>query len=108
MLTKRERLNLSPTRAPRRVGCGGIAVGSPQDALIRVPTNAVSFPSARTMKRFPSRCGAIRRALYTQPDDAVDYAKFFSSSHDAVIHIYDEAGNVGSKTPEHAGDFKEP
>jgi hypothetical protein len=25
-----------------------------------------------------------------------------------VIYIYDEAGNVGSKTPEHAGDFKEP
>ena len=80
---------------------------SPQEGLIRVPTNAVSFPSARTMKRFPSRYGASS-AGYTQPDDAVDYAKFFSSSHDAVIHIYDEAGNVGSKTPEHAGDFKEP
>jgi hypothetical protein len=31
---------------------------------------------------------------YTKPDDAVDYAKFFSRSHDAVIRVYDEAGNV--------------
>ena len=31
---------------------------------------------------------------YTQPDDAVEYAKFFSRSHDAVIRVYDDAGNV--------------
>ena len=31
---------------------------------------------------------------YTKPDDAVEYAKFFSRSHDAVIRVYDEAGNV--------------
>jgi len=31
---------------------------------------------------------------YTKPDDAVDYAKFFSRSHDAVIRVYDDAGNV--------------
>jgi hypothetical protein len=37
----------------------------------------------------------------------VDYAKFFSRSHDAVIHVYDEAGNV-IEMHEHAGDFKEP
>jgi len=33
-------------------------------------------------------------------------AKFFSRSHDAVIRVYDEAGNV-IETHEHAGDFKE-
>jgi hypothetical protein len=38
---------------------------------------------------------------------AIDYAKFFSRSHDAVIRVYDEAGNV-IETREHAGDFKEP
>jgi len=37
--------------------------------------------------------------------DAVDYAKFYSRSHDAVICVYDEAGNV-IETHEHAGDFK--
>ena len=38
--------------------------------------------------------------------DAIDYAKFRSRSHDAVIRVYDEAGNV-IETHEHAGDFKE-
>ena len=27
------------------------------------------------------------RLWYTKPDDAVDYAKFFSRSHDAVIRV---------------------
>jgi len=35
------------------------------------------------------------------------YAKFFSRSHDAVIRVYDEAGNV-LETHEHIDDFKEP
>jgi len=30
----------------------------------------------------------------------------YSRSHDAVIHVYDEAGNV-IETHEHKGDFKE-
>jgi hypothetical protein len=30
---------------------------------------------------------------------------FFSRSHDAVIRVYDEAGNV-IETRDHAGDFK--
>jgi hypothetical protein len=32
--------------------------------------------------------------------------KFFSRSHDAVIRVYDEAGNM-IETHEHAGDFRE-
>jgi len=39
--------------------------------------------------------------------NAIGYAKHRSRSHDAVIRIYDEAGNV-IETHEHAGDFKEP
>jgi len=38
--------------------------------------------------------------------NAINYAKFFSRSHDAVIHVYDEAGNV-IQTHEHKGDFKD-
>jgi hypothetical protein len=34
------------------------------------------------------------------------YAKFFSRSHDAVIRVYDESGNV-IQMHEHKGDFKE-
>ena len=39
--------------------------------------------------------------------NAIGYAKFFSRSHDAVIRVYDEAGNV-IEPHEHAGDFREP
>ena len=39
--------------------------------------------------------------------NAISFAKFNSGSHDAVVRIYDEAGNV-IETHEHAGDFKEP
>ena len=38
---------------------------------------------------------------------AMDYAKFFSRSHNAVIRVYDEAGNV-IQTHEHKGQFKKP
>jgi hypothetical protein len=38
--------------------------------------------------------------------NAIGYAKFYSRSHDAVIRIYDEAGNV-IETREHAGDSQE-
>jgi len=38
--------------------------------------------------------------------NAVDYAKHRSRSHDAVIRVYDRAGNV-IQTREDADDFKE-
>jgi len=38
--------------------------------------------------------------------DAIEYAKFRSRSHHAVIRVYNDAGNV-VETHEHAGDFKE-
>jgi hypothetical protein len=34
------------------------------------------------------------------------YAKFRSRSHDAVIHVFDDAGNV-IEAHEHKGDFKQ-
>jgi hypothetical protein len=37
---------------------------------------------------------------------AIDYAKFCSRSHDAMIRVYDVAGNV-IETREHKGEFKE-
>jgi hypothetical protein len=44
----------------------------------------------------------------TEPNQQRDrLRKVYSRSHDAVIHVYDEAGNV-IETHEHAGDFKEP
>jgi hypothetical protein len=50
------------------------------------------------------------RLWYGEPNaisNAIGYAKFRSRSHDAVIRVYDEAGEV-IQTHEHIGDFKEP
>jgi hypothetical protein len=38
--------------------------------------------------------------------NAISFAKFNSGSHDAVIRVYDEAGDV-IETHEHTGDFKD-
>jgi hypothetical protein len=38
--------------------------------------------------------------------NAIGYAKLYSRSHDAVIRVYDAAGNV-IETHEHACDFRE-
>jgi hypothetical protein len=46
---------------------------------------------------------------YGEPNaisNAVNYARFYSHSHDALIRVYDEAGNV-IETHEHASEFKE-
>jgi hypothetical protein len=49
------------------------------------------------------------RLWYGEPNkvaNAIGFAKFSSRSHDAVIRVYDDAGNV-IETHEHTGDFKE-
>jgi hypothetical protein len=49
------------------------------------------------------------RLLYGEPNavsNAVGYAQFYSRSHDAVIRVYDDAGNV-IETHEHRDEFKE-
>jgi hypothetical protein len=49
------------------------------------------------------------RLWYGEPNaisNAIGYAQFYSRSHDAVIRVFDEAGNV-IETHEHKGDFKE-
>jgi hypothetical protein len=53
------------------------------------------------------RCTPIRQAVGWRAErNALGYAKHRSRSHDAVIRVYDEAGNV-IEAHEHAGDFKE-
>ena len=49
------------------------------------------------------------RLWYAKPNaitNAIGYAKHYSRSHDAVIRVCHEAGNV-IETHEHMGDFKE-
>lgn len=50
------------------------------------------------------------RLWYGEPNavnNAVGYAKFRSRSHNAVIRVFDDAGNV-IEMHEHKGDFKDP
>jgi hypothetical protein len=57
------------------------------------------------------RCAPIRSPGYGEPNavaNAIDYAKFYSRSHDAVIRVFDDAGRGNIiETYEHAGEFKE-
>jgi hypothetical protein len=49
------------------------------------------------------------RLWYAGPNAAsntVDYAKLFSRSHDTVVRVYNEAGNV-LEAHEHKAEFKE-
>jgi hypothetical protein len=49
------------------------------------------------------------RLRYREPDAikyAIGYVKFRSRSHDAVIRVFDAAGNA-IETHQHAGEFKE-
>jgi hypothetical protein len=49
------------------------------------------------------------RLWYGEPDaigNAIDYGKFFSRSHAAVIGVYDEVGKE-IELHRHKGDFKE-
>src|SRR6266576_619628 len=53
----------------------------------------------------PVRCAVLSGG----PDainNAIDYAKLYSRSHDAVIRVYYEAGDV-IETHEQTGDFRE-
>ena len=50
------------------------------------------------------------RLWYERPNttpNAIGYAEFYSRSHDAVIRVYDDVGNV-IETREHKGDFIAP
>ena len=92
--------------------------------MMKLPTNeptsankrAAANRRARFAKRFQLDASTIPfshlpfgRLWYGEPNaisNAIGYAEFYSRSHDAVIRVYNESGNV-IQTHEHAGDFKE-
>ena len=49
----------------------------------------------------------LGRLWYLEVRQAIDYAKFRSRSHDAVISVYDEAGNL-MEINRHKGSFALP
>ena len=46
------------------------------------------------------------RLWYDTPNNTIGYAKHSSRSHDAVIRVYVDAGNL-IETHQHKGDFRE-
>jgi hypothetical protein len=67
------------------------------------------FLKSRVSSKRVSDVLPFGRLCYGEPSavaNAIGYAKFYSRSHDAVIRVYDAAGNV-IETHEHTGDFKE-
>jgi hypothetical protein len=113
------------TRVPRRsinrldfqhtlyVGTHGNAAANSVESDIRL-MNAKHFYKIRPRKDHRgvdliSDVLPFDRFWYGEPNavnNAINYAKFLSRSHDAVIRVYDEAGNL-IETYEHTGDFKE-
>jgi hypothetical protein len=62
-----------------------------------------------TRRRSNSDALLFGRLWYGEPNaasNAIGYAKFYSRSHDAVIRVYDDSGNV-IETHENKGEFKE-
>ena len=63
----------------------------------QMPVYEVSPPQGQTRRRSRQRCLAIRSPVVRRANavcNAIRYAEHYSRSHDAVIHVYDEAGNV--------------
>jgi hypothetical protein len=84
-----------------REACRDRCNQTPQEKQLRQAR--ASYASSRPFISF-CRCGVeSKRVTARKP---VPYAKFRSRSHDAVIRVYDETGNV-IETHEHKGELKE-
>jgi hypothetical protein len=62
------------------------------------------------LRKADFRRAAIRSAVVWEPNavaNAIGYAMHYRRSHDAVIRVYDDAGNA-IEMHEHKGEFKEP
>jgi hypothetical protein len=84
-----------------------LPTGEEMRSLVRERGGAVPEPRGGNLI---SDALPFGRLWYGEPNaasNAVDYAKFYSRSHDAVIHVYDTTGSV-IETHEHKGEFNEP
>ena len=64
-------------------------------------------PDALRLSAMISDALPFGRLWYSEVRQAIDFAKHQSRSHDAVIRVYDAAGNV-IEAHEHVDDFKQP
>src|SRR5918995_4138511 len=72
---------------------------------IRAPERVGGTMSVVFMLTSTETGGRSSRKISSAISSAIGYVKFFSRSHDAVIRVYDVAGNV-IETHEQAGDFQ--
>src|SRR5262249_24440198 len=82
---------------------GHILSSLPADCCLPPPTGM----QRKKVRGTPAMLVALMSVLHSDmaSQNAVAYAKFYSRSHDAVIRVYDAAGNV-IETHQHTGDFK--
>ena len=72
-----------------------------------VPCSNEHIRRNSTVKTFSIETGGLVVWRPRRITNAIGYTKHRSRSHDAVIRVFDEAGNA-IETHEQAGDFKEP
>ena len=103
---------------------GGSGITGKSKPITRgtAPTGTTAYPKSEEVTIYEIRprvdgsgCNLISDVLrfgrlwFAGPNaiaNAIKFAKFYSRSHDAVIRVYDAAGNV-IETHEHKGEFKE-
>ena len=69
----------------------------------------IDYPTLTQSTIHPLRSARRAAQRFGEPNaisNAIGYVTHRSRSHDAVIHVYDDAGNVIA-TQEHKGEFKE-
>jgi glycine/serine hydroxymethyltransferase len=84
----------------------GVVVVSAGCFVPVVPCSNEHIKRNSTVKTFSIETGGLVVWRPRRITNAIDYAKFYSRSHQAVIRVYDAVGNV-IETHEHADDFKE-
>ena len=101
----------------RRDGAAATKVVRPLESTVetqpKLQPGFADFVSSRIRSRGVDLISDVLpfgRLWYGEPNavsNAIGYAMHSSRSHDAVIRVYDEAGDV-IETHEHKGEFKEP
>jgi hypothetical protein len=94
---------------PASADSGDCANGRSETTLVIRADSGIRWAMRPAQVNLISDALPFGRLWYVEPNaisSAVGSAKFYSRSHDAVIRVYDEAGNV-IETHEHAGEFKE-
>jgi len=75
--------------------------------LAQAPIHTLGIIAGNGVSASRCRFGGLWYSGPEAASNAIDYAKFYSHSYNAVIRVYGEVGNVIDRHA-HAGEFKEP